>query len=279
MRLVFTTVLWAFSSDSYQLSSLWQASTWNGSNIWYIWYICDFWQNVAPRVTVGSCLVVSWCYGTAYTHATLVVTVLFSQHICFCQCMLVSQHETGVVWSFVLWTLCMIYDYMIWLHCKRYRMYHSDWCNWCVYLHNLDICTYIWCASDSLKWWDLFSRRSYELLALILINSAHSDRHRHGMEVTHGTYDTSVISHSMLHPESPWDLVLWSPGATGLHTHMQLLLWPCFFPTHLFLSMYVGIAAWNRCCVIICTLDTLHDLWLYDLTALQKISNVSLWLV
>ena len=26
---------------------------------------------------MGSCLVVSWCYGTAYTRATLVVTMLF----------------------------------------------------------------------------------------------------------------------------------------------------------------------------------------------------------
>ena len=167
---------------------------------------------------------------------------------------------------------------MIWLHCKRYRMYHSDWCNWCVYLHNLDICTYILCAQDSLEWWDLFSRRSYELLALILINSAHSDRHRHGMEVTYGTYDTSVISHSILHPESPWDLVLWSPGATGLHIHMQLLLWPCYFP-NTFVSVNVCWYRSMKHCVIICTLDTLHDLWLYDLTALQKISNVSLWLV
>ena len=61
------------------------------------------------------------------------------------------------------------------------------------------------------------------------------------MQVTLGRYDASVISHSILHPESPWDLVLWSPGATGLHIHVQRD--HAIFPTHSFLSMYVGIAA------------------------------------
>ena len=112
-------------------------------------------------------------------------------------------------------------------------MYHSHCHGWCVYLYSVDICAYIWCTSDSLKWWDLFSRRSYELLALILINSAHSDRHWHAMQVIHGRYDASVISRSILHPESPWDLVLWSPGATGLHIHVQLWLLPCYFPNTL----------------------------------------------
>ena len=112
-------------------------------------------------------------------------------------------------------------------------MYHFDCHGWCVCLYIVDICVYIWCTSDSLKWWDLFSRRSYELLALILINSAHSDRHRHAMQVIHGRCDASVISCSILHPESPWDLVLWSPGATGLHIHIQLWLWPCYFPNTL----------------------------------------------
>ena len=100
-------------------------------------------------------------------------------------------------------------------------------------LYTVDICAYIWCTSDSLKWWDLFSRRSYERLALILINSAHSDRHRHAVRVIHGRYDASVISRSIVHPESPWDLVLWSPGATGLHIHVQLWLLPCYFPNTL----------------------------------------------
>ena len=40
---------------------------------------------------------------------------------------------------------------------------------------------------------------------------------------TDGT-GTDVTSRSILHPESPWDLVLWSPGATGLHIHVQLRL-------------------------------------------------------
>ena len=134
-------------------------------------------------------------------------------------------------------------------------MYHSDWHGWCVYLYTFDICAYIWCTSDSLKWWDLFSRRSYELLALILINSAHSDRHRHAMQVIHGRYDAFVISRSILHPESPWDLVLWFPGATGLHIHMQLWWWPCYFPNTLVRVdvQYVGIAAWNMCTVMVCT--------------------------
>ena len=118
-------------------------------------------------------------------------------------------------------------------------MYHSDCHGWCVYseiniyIYIVDICAYIWSISDSLKWWDLFSRRSYELLALILINSAHSDRHWHAMQVIQGRYDASVISRSILHPESPWDLVLWSRGATGLHIHIQLWLWPCYFPNTL----------------------------------------------
>ena len=121
-------------------------------------------------------------------------------------------------------------------------MYHPDCHGWCVYLYIVDICACIWCTSDSLKWWDLFSRRSYELLALILTNSAHSDRHRHAMQVTLGRYDVSVISHSILHPESPWDLVSWSPGATGLHIHLQLWLLPCYFPNTL---VFVD-ACWYR---------------------------------
>ena len=53
------------------------------------------------------------------------------------------------------------------------------------------------------------------------------------MQVIHGRYDASVISRSILHPESPWDLVLWSPGATGLQKHVQLWLLPCYFPNTL----------------------------------------------
>ena len=53
------------------------------------------------------------------------------------------------------------------------------------------------------------------------------------MQVIHGRYDASVISRSILHPESPWDLVLWSPGATGLHIHVHLWLLPCYFPNTL----------------------------------------------
>ena len=49
---------------------------------------------------------------------------------------------------------------------------------------------------------------------------------------TDGT-GTDVTSRSILHPESPWDLVLWSPGATGLHIHVQLWLLPCYFPNTL----------------------------------------------
>ena len=118
----------------------------------------------------------------------------------------------------------------------------SLWLPWlmCIFINKyiyiyivVVICAYIWSISDSLKWWDLFSRRSYELLALILINSAHSDRHWHAMQVIQRRYDASVISHSILHPESPWDLVLWSPGATGLHIHVQLWLLPCYFPNTL----------------------------------------------
>ena len=157
-------------------------------------------------------------------------------------------------------------------------MYHSDWHGWCVYLYTFDICAYIWCTSDSLKWWDLFSRRSYELLALILINSAHSDRHRHAMQVIHGRYDAFAISRSILHPESPWDLVLWSPGATGLHRHVQLWLWPCYFPNTLVSVDVCWYRSMKTGCVIVCTLDTLHHLWLCFLTALEIILDVSLWL-
>ena len=45
------------------------------------------------------------------------------------------------------------------------------------------------------------------------------------------------------------------------------------FPTHWFPSMYVGIAAWNRCSVMV---FTLHGLWLCESTALQK-KNHSDW--
>ena len=53
------------------------------------------------------------------------------------------------------------------------------------------------------------------------------------MQVIQGRYDASVISHSILHPESPWDLVLWSPGATGLHIHVQPGVVTMLFSQHI----------------------------------------------
>ena len=124
-------------------------NTWTETAHFWMQYTLTFCTHLAPRVTVGCVLWPPGARGLQIFMSASVVTMLFSQHVALCQCWLVSQHGTGIWNCFarkVATYQLMLADSCLILVMERYRNLNQAY----------------------LKWWEQFSRRSYELLALIL---------------------------------------------------------------------------------------------------------------
>ena len=109
-----------------------------------------------------------------------------------------------------------------------------------------------------LKWWKQFSRRSYELLALILTKLSslwrasaflHAARFLgiHGLRLHTFECNTLWPFAPILHPESPWGVYCGLLVLGDCKYSCQLRLWPCYFPAlcHCCLVSQHGTGIWN----------------------------------
>ena len=197
-------------------------------------YTLTFCTHLAPRVTVGYVLWPPGARGLQIFMSASVVTMLFSQHVALCQCWLVSQHGTGIWNCFarkVATYQLMLADSCLILVMERYRNLNQAY----------------------LKWWEQFSRRSYELLALILTKLSSLWRasgflcmpliRRNTLTETAHFWMQYVLTFApILHPESPWGVYCGLLVLGDCKYSCQLRLWPCYFPS----TLHFVNAGWYR---------------------------------
>ena len=170
------------------------------------------------------------------------VTMLFSQHVALCQCWLVSQHGTGIWNCFarkVATYQLMLADSCLILVMERYRNLNQAY----------------------LKWWEQFSRRSYELLALILTKLSSLwrasgflcmplIRRNTWTETAHFWMQYTLTFCTHLAPRVTVGCVLWPPGARGLQIFMSASVVTMLFSQHValcqcWLVSQHGTGIWN----------------------------------
>ena len=217
-------------------------NTWTETAHFWMQYTLTFCTHLAPRVTVGCVLWPPGARGLQIFMSASVVTMLFSQHVALCQCWLVSQHGTGIWNCFarkVATYQLMLADSCLILVMERYRNLNQAY----------------------LKWWEQFSRRSYELLALILTKLSSLwrasgflcmplIRRNTWTETAHFWMQYTLTFCTHLAPRVTVGCVLWPPGARGLQIFMSASVVTVLFSQHValcqcWLVSQHGTGIWN----------------------------------